>query len=232
MRKQPRNHNNPSLVRYICISLLVLAVALIIGAAVNLTLSAIYKENTPSEHIIGMLEGIIGAIATGLVLFQLKAAEKAETRQNEIEEASFLLQYNQTFIQDENMLEVERLLEDQAYYDEKIEEILTKENRQKFINYLVYLESLAPLILNGVLTLEHIDNLMAYRFFLAIDNSEVQEKELKPFAEYYRGCFKLYKMWKAYRKDKGLTTPFEDCQNKKAMQELSQWEKFDYYTQM
>lgn len=132
MKKQPRNHNNPSLVRYICISLLVLAVALIIGATVNLTLSAIYKENTPSEHIIGMLEGIIGAIATGLVLFQLKAAEKAETRQNEIEEASFLLQYNQTFIQDENMLEVERLLEDQAYYDVNVEEILTKENRQKF----------------------------------------------------------------------------------------------------
>lgn len=232
MKKQPRNHDNPSLVRYICISLLVLAVALIIGAAVNLTLSAIYKENTPSEHIIGMLEGIIGAIATGLVLFQLKAAEKAETRQNEIEEASFLLQYNQTFIQDENMLEVERLLEDQAYYDLAVEEILTKENRQKFINYLVYLESLAPLILNGVLTLEHIDNLMAYRFFLAVDNCEVQEKELKLFAEYYRGCFKLYKIWKAYRKDKGLTTPFEDCQNKKAMRELSQWDKFDYYTQM
>ena len=232
MKRQQKRKNNPSLAHYICISLLVLAVALIIGAAVNLILSAIVRENTSSEHIIGMLEGIIGAIAAGLVLFQLKAAEKAETHQNEIEEAAFLLQYNQTFIQDENMLEVEHLLEDQVYYNLTVEEIITKVNRQKFINYLVYLESLAPLILNGVLTLEHIDNLMAYRFFLAIDNCEVQEKELKPFAEYYRGCFKIYRIWRDYRKNKGLTTPFEDCKNKNAMQELSRWDKYDYYAQL
>ena len=37
-----------------------------------------------------------------------------------------------------------------------------------------------------------VDDLFSYRFFLAMNNKEVQEFELGPEAEYYRGCFKLY----------------------------------------
>ena len=202
------------MIRYILISLLVLAIAVVIGTIINVVLSFSYKSNEPTEHVIGMLEGIIGAIASGLVLFQLKSAEKTETHQNDIEEASFLLQYNQTFIQDPNMVEDERLLEDQAYYSAEKVEIITADNRQKFINYLVYLEILAPLVINGILSLEYIDNLMPYRFFLAVDNVELQEKELFRFADYYRCCFKLYRIWKPFRKDNGRLTPCEDCNNK------------------
>lgn len=215
--------------KYIFISLFVLAAAIFVAASVNMFFSLLRQTGETTDHIIGMLEGIIGAIATGLVLYQLKAAEKTEMHQNDIEEATFLLKYNQTFIQDANMVEVERLLEDQAYYDEKMRAIITPDNRQKFINYLVYLESMAPLILRGVLSLNHIDNLMAYRFFLAVDNVEVQDEELLPFAEYYRGCFKLYRVWKKYRKDQGLCNPSDDCRNKAAMRELCAWEKFDRY---
>ena len=219
-----------SVIKYILISLIVLAIALSVAALTNVVLSLLSKEDKPIEHIVGMLEGIIGAIATGLVLFQLKAAEKTERHQNEIEEASFALKYNQAFIQDANMAEVERLLENQAFYDEEPREILNPDNRQKFINYLVYLESMAPLILSGVLALDYIDNLMAYRFFLAVDNAELQEKEIFPFAEYYRGCFRLYVVWKEYRDKKNLHCPKDDCKNKSAMKALSSFEEFARYS--
>ena len=223
--------NKTSITKYILISLFVLAIAIMIGALTNIVLSLIYNTGEPIEHVVGMLEGIIGAIATGLVLYQLKIGEKTEKHQNDIEEASFILQYNQSFIQDVNMTEVEHLLEDQAYYYKEPKEIINKENRQKFVNYLVYLEGMAPLILKGVLTLDYIDNLMAYRFFLAVDNVEVQENQLIPFAEYYRGCYRLYKMWKEYRENRGLSFPKDDCTNKNAMRSLSSLAEFDKYSE-
>ena len=221
--------NKITITKYVLLSFGVLAIALLIGSLTNLILSFSYKKTDSIDHVVGMLEGIIGAIAAGLVLYQLRASEKTERHQNEIEEASFALQYNQAFIQDPNMTAVERLLEDQAYYDTEPREILKPENRQNFINYLVYLESMAPLILSGILALDYIDNLMAYRFFLAVDNAELQTKEILPFAEYYRGCFRLYKVWSAYRKEKGLKCPKEDCTNKDAMRALSSFEDFERY---
>lgn len=221
--------NKTSITKYILISLFVLAIAILIGALTNIVLSLVYKTGEPIEHVVGMLEGIIGAIATGLVLYQLKIGEKTEKHQNDIEEASFILQYNQSFIQDTNMTEVEHLLEKQVDYDVEPGSIITDENRQKFINYLVYLEGMAPLILNGVLTLDYIDNLMAYRFFLAMDNVEVQNDQLIPYAEYYRGCYRLYKMWKEYRDLHDRKYPKDGCKNKDTMRALCTVDDFEKY---
>ena len=38
-----------------------------------------------------------------------------------------------------------------------------------------------------------------HRFFIAMNNPIVQKLELIPYADYYRGCFKLYKYWRKYR---------------------------------
>ena len=66
-------------------------------------------------------------------------------------------------------------------------------------------------------------NLLSYRFYLAVNNKEVQEKELKPFADYYRGCFKIYKIWTEYRKKKGYSILLEDSA-------LDKWDKFNIYS--
>lgn len=82
------------------ISLLILAAALFVASLLNIIFPHLYKDGEAVGDIIAMLEGIIGAIATGLVLYQLKLAERAEIHQNDIEEAAFILKYNQAFIQD------------------------------------------------------------------------------------------------------------------------------------
>lgn len=190
-------------IKYILVSLLVFISAVVISIIARMFLVADclfwgFTEDQASL-VTSMLEGVVGAIAAGLVLYQLKLSNDVEERQNSIEEARFILQYNQAFIQDASICKVEQLLE-QSMLHEINTPIINQENRQLFINYLVYLEGLAPLILRDVLQLKHVDDLFAYRFFLAINNRELQEKELFRFPEYYRGCLKLYEKWKRYRK--------------------------------
>ncbi|MFB0921089.1 MAG: hypothetical protein QMB62_09435, partial [Oscillospiraceae bacterium] len=83
-------------------------------------------------------------------------------------------------------------------------------NRQSIINYLVYHEALAAIIFRGVLSIKNIDDLFMYRFFLVVNNPVVQKNELCIDAQYYRGCFKLYKKWSTYRKKKGLSILLEE----------------------
>ena len=90
------------------------------------------------------------------------------------------------------------------------EEIVNEDNIQIVINYLVYHEALAALVKKGVLSIKNIDDLFAYRFFLVMNNPEIQEKELRPEAQYYHGCFWLYKKWKNYREKRGLYILLKD----------------------
>lgn len=80
---------------------------------------------------------------------------------------------------------------------------------QKLINYLVYLESFAPLVLTEQVALEDIDDTFGYRYFIAMNNPIVQTYELLPEADYYCGCLKLYQKWFDYRKQNGKTIPME-----------------------
>ena len=71
----------------------------------------------------------------------------------------------------------------------------SSEECQKLINYLVYLEAFAAMVENEVIHLDIIDNLFSYRFFIAVNNPVVQENELFPYADYYKGIFNLSERW-------------------------------------
>ncbi len=221
MKKREYHRKRPQVLRFVLIAVGLYAVS-VLAACVTTTLIYVSQQSDGAVAALSQLtSGVVSAIAAGFVLYELRNGEQERIHQNDIEEASFLLQYNQAFIQDSNMTEVESLLEDQAFYG-RTDPIITSENRQKFVNYLVYLEGLAPLILRGILTFEHIDDLMAYRFYLAVNNPEIQEKELKRFAGDYRGCYKLYKLWTQYRNEKGYEIHLSDTA-------LDKWEDFEKY---
>ena len=69
-----------------------------------------------------------------------------------------------------------------------------------FVNYLVHLEGMAALVNDGVLRLSAIDDLMAYRYFIAVNNPVVQKFELIPYQDYYQGLIKLFPKWAAKNK--------------------------------
>ncbi len=169
----------------------------------------------------GIGEVVVGLLAAIAVVHQLNEGKLADMRLRDIEEARFILEFNQAFIQDNNMCKIEHALE--KYMEGKTDNIdIEGENRQLLINYLVYLESMAVLVLRGVLTLERIDDLMAYRFFVAINNEIVQKEELFRYPGYYRGCFKLSEHWSRYRKNKNYEILMEETS-------LDKWLYYDSY---
>ncbi len=188
--------------KYFAIAIAVFALAIGIAYLTRLFLRGVVgMEAEEASLVTSMLEGIVASIAIAQVLQQLKRDESIEQEQTDIIEARFILEYNQAFIQDENMTQVEELLERQM--EGATEKVIDSSHRQKCINYLVYLEGLAPLIMRDVLKLEHIDDLMAYRFFLAANSPAMQEDQLFQYPEYYLGCFRLYRRWKEYRLSEG-----------------------------
>jgi len=158
-------------------------------------------------------------------------------KDKKIKEAEFITEYNFQFISSQPLIDMERKLEN-CY--QRYENNLKKEdgavnyqvawaamveimgfsplsesqgvsrNYQKMINYLVYWEAFAPLILSGHVKLEAIDDAFGYRYFIAMNNPVVQKYELLKEADYYCGCLRLYEKWYWYRKESNKKIPLED----------------------
>ena len=170
-------------------------------------------------------EGIPDAIdAIDIVALAAMALVFVELRQNKkINEAQLVKDINSEFINNQQLSKIERKLE--MYYDEYRHAKTTAERekihlhlcmdvgsdeRQDLVNYLVHLEAVASLINNDAIRLDSVNDLIAYRFFIAVNNRDVQEYELMPFKDYYRGCYILYERWKGVMKRKHLEIPMKE----------------------
>ena len=76
--------------------------------------------------------------------------------------------------------------------------------------YLQWVESIATLLERGILDLYTVDNILSYRFFIIVNNPEVQKNILIPDAKFYRGTFYLYDRWSKYEKSRELPIPLEN----------------------
>ena len=141
--------------------------------------------------------------AASIIIVQLKQDQKGEIKHRKTAEAQFMLEYNKSFIENKDMCMVEHYLEQEVGGDPVTEMSSLREQRQIFINYLVYLEGMASCVHQDQLAFESIDDVFAYRFFIAVNNPEVQSLELVRCAQYYRGCFRLYEEWVEYRESTG-----------------------------
>ena len=188
--------------KILAILLIAFAAIVIITVFVGSYLEVVFSQSSIPELIISACDVLVAGVAALFIVIQLKGEADNELKQYQTEQARFLLEYNHAFITNPEMTSVERNLECNYlgegrqtldFYDEE------KGDRQKLINYLVYLEGFAACVLNGLLELETIDDLFAYRFFLAMNSPVAQDVEIKPFAIYYRGSLKLYAKWYLYR---------------------------------
>jgi len=138
------------------------------------------------------------AIITGVAFF-------LEYHQNnKLEEAQFVIDLNNQFINEGSISSVEHELEmyfthpyeREKYGIEILEKYaLEKSDHQDFVNYLVHLEGIAALVNDGVLRLTAINDLMSYRYFLPVHNPVVQQFELLPYRDYYQGIFQVFPSW-------------------------------------
>lgn len=156
-----------------------------------------------------ILTTITAIIAAGSFWIQLE-------RSKNLDEANFIMTLNDQFITNDEMTRIEHILE--LYYDQicsgepaQLELSLDRRHPdcQRLINYLVYMEGLAALIKRDVMHLGIIDDLFAYRFFIAVNNPVVQEYELIPYADFYKGCYELSEVWTKQWRNEGKRIPLD-----------------------
>lgn len=224
-----KNSNSKSNLWILLTALLVFAISVFISIVTRILLmwdSTWFDFNQDQASLItSMLEGIISAISIGFLIYQLKASNDIETRQNEISESDFLFRYNQAFLTNKEMADVELHL-DEALESGNVFDESALDGRQSVTNYLVYLEGLAPLMLSDTISFDYADDLFAYRFFLALNNESIENTHLFRYPQYYQGCFKLYHKWKNYRLRKG-----EDILVGNNGTQLDDWLFFELFAQ-
>ena len=143
-----------------------------------------------------------------------------------LNEAQFIMELNEQFLSNEKLSDIEWELE--KYYTRYRKGCLTKEyceefekqfdlekrDRQHLVNYLVHLEGIAALVNNGVIHLDAIDDLMSYRYFVAVNNPIVQKLELLEYPDYYKGCIGIYDDWSNELLEQGITPPmYQEANN-------------------
>ena len=127
-------------------------------------------------------------------------------RSADIAECEFIFYLQKQFDDNNAIQDVYKVL-DEAYCEKKI---LGNIERQKIVTYLTFFEMMCNLILKGVLKIDDVDALYAYPFFIAMNNKEIQAKELTTYKQFYRNIYGVYNRWYYYRLSKGFEIPYQE----------------------
>ena len=141
-------------------------------------------------QVISLLAAILGVV--------LLAAEIYQSRK--ITEAGFLADLNASFVTNDDYKKAYTLFEN---YDFENLPDLEMDNIH-ISNYLTFFEIFQLLIDRGTLTIDMLNDLFGYRFFIAVHNPYVQRKKLVKSPENFVNLYLLERDWIKYRKNKGL----------------------------
>lgn len=179
-------------------SLITILSTLVIAAAL---IGSLWLDDSIGSRIVNVvtvITGIIGAIA---LFIQFKKDKQVNT-------ASFLMDYSKSFYNDYDLLDIFAELEKHNCNPEY--QIDLEKYQAKIIVYLQWIESIASLIERNIIDFYTIDNIISYRFFLIVNNKQIQDAELVPYAEFYRGTYFLYDRWYKFEQKRGLEMPLEE----------------------
>lgn len=151
------------------------------------TLAISYSNQSNMIQYASLLSAVLGVV--------LLAAEIYQSRK--ITEADFIADLNSAFVTNEDYKHAYTLFEE---YD--FENMPDLELKNIYIsNYLTFFETFQLLIDRGTLTIDMLDDLFGYRFFIAMHNPYVQKQKLVKSPENFRNLYKLEREWTKYRKE-------------------------------
>ncbi|MBP3660187.1 MAG: hypothetical protein J6I89_02225 [Oscillospiraceae bacterium] len=166
---------------------------------------------TKISNVVTVITAVIGAAA---IFIQFK-------KDKDFNEATFIIDYSTQFYDPYNCGDIMDELE--KYRIDNTHMIDIPKYYKDIVCYLQWLESLAALINSGLLSFRKIDNVLSYRYFLIVNNPQIQEVELLPCREFYAGIMSLYKPWADYKKKHGRPIIFEETALDRR-KEYQEWE--------
>jgi hypothetical protein len=192
-----------------------ISILIVIIMAIIITATALARQIFDLEVDTSISIGITFAQTVGLIvslfvaIFQLAASTK-------ISRASFISDLNRSYVENTKYNEVYDKL--QACIDSKCKNcdrddchsLVCKLNDEKnglskghISNYLTFFETVYILQKSGVISYEIIDDLFAYRFFMAIHSKFVQQGKLGTQPRNFKNIFCLEYRWLKWRKNIG-----------------------------
>ena len=178
----------------------IIIVIIAIGVVISLFMlfTALFSLTADTVSIV-----ISACESLGLIVSLVVAVRQLDDSK-EIARADFLVELNNAFVNNEGNLQLYTALQD--CYDGKCEhkdrcahDCVIDLPKVVVSNYLTFFETVYLLICNGVVTFEMIDDLFAYRFFLAVHSDFVQQEKLAAQPENFKNIFCLEHKWLTYR---------------------------------
>jgi len=167
----------------------IIAYALIVITSLGIVLVSV-KNGVDTIQIVSLSAAVLGVILLAIEIFQSR----------KITEAGFLADLNASFVTNDDYKKAYTMFEN--YDFENLPE-LDMENIH-ISNYLTFFEIFQLLIDRGTLSIEMLNDLFGYRFFIAVHNPYVQQKKLVAFPDNFVNLYLLERDWIKYRKKKGL----------------------------
>ena len=151
-------------------------------------------DSTLGSRVSAIVTTITAIIGAGALFIQFQ-------RDKKINEISFILNLSHHFYlidgPSKTLLKLDECIK-------KNKNVLSEKDYPGIVAYLEWLEELAAIVNQNLIDFSVIDDFLSYRFFLITNNKYVQEMELIPEYQNYRGIYKMHKSWNEYKKKQGL----------------------------
>lgn len=211
--------------------IIILIVTIVVG--VILFEEVLYSNSVIKESISLLLQYAEIVCVVFTILFSIQEILGSK----EIARATFIMELNKNYVENDSYMEIYNYLQtqlDNNQYDDETDDSPIK--KSEISNYLTFFETLYILYKREVISFDIIDDLFAYRFFLAVHSKLFQKLKLRPQPENFRNIFKLEKEWLEYRDSIGKIpqkgadgkydvygrNKLEDLVNDKKYQELTE----------
>ncbi len=164
-----------------------LFVFLIVVVLLGITYFDVWIQYIELVTIIGAVSGLIKLIY-----------ESNKTRK--LKEAEFISNLNRDFTTNDHICHLYEKLEHDYRYPKEASSI-TEKDVLSFVIYFTFFETLYDFIKKKIVTIENIDDLFGYRFFIMLHNPTIQKNELTAdiTVDSYVNIFQLYDIWLSYR---------------------------------
>ena len=180
---------------------------------IALAISYFFDEASELVTITATLTAVIGVFA---VYIQIRKSKL-------IGQSSFTIEISKYFYEVPGLRSLVHKLGRNIDVEHK-EYVVKQSERPILIKYLNYIKTLATLVEEKVLTIETLNTVLAYEFFIVLNNKSVQKLEIAPFANCYYDIFELYYKWTEYRKKRNL----EELSPTHALSNLKEYKEYIY----
>ena len=166
---------------------------------IGLVVTLFFKDANELITLITTLTAIVGAFA---VYIQIRKSKI-------VDQSSFTIEISKYFYEIPEISDLVHKLGKSSDVD-GVEYQIKQSERQLVIKYLNYIKTLATLLESKVITVETLNNVFAYEFFMILNNKSLQELEIRQFAAFYYDIFEMYEKWSTYKQKLGEEIPCED----------------------